>query len=92
MYLGNIVEIIPDISKGAAHPYTKALMAAALSTDPEKREINNVLFKDDEIMNIPEYGCVFQYRCLYSRPDCLRHEPKLVRVDDGHFVACHLCE
>jgi peptide/nickel transport system ATP-binding protein/oligopeptide transport system ATP-binding protein len=92
MYLGNIVEIMPDIGKGAAHPYTKALMAAALSADPEKRETTNVLFKDDEVTDIPECGCVFQYRCLYSRPDCLRREPKLARLDDGHFAACHLCE
>jgi peptide/nickel transport system ATP-binding protein/oligopeptide transport system ATP-binding protein len=92
MYLGNIVEIIPNINDDAMHPYTKALLAATLTTDPRKRERNIVLFKEDEDMSVPERGCVFENRCLYAKSICKTEQPKLKQYGDRRFVACHLCE
>jgi peptide/nickel transport system ATP-binding protein/oligopeptide transport system ATP-binding protein len=90
MYLGNIVEIIPQINKNVLHPYTKALFAAALSPNPKNRDRDTVLFKDDREMLIPEYGCIFENRCLYSCDVCKRKMPPFIEREAGHFVACHL--
>ncbi|MDR0562479.1 MAG: ABC transporter ATP-binding protein [Spirochaetaceae bacterium] len=89
MYLGNILEIIPDISLGAVHPYTQALLAAVLPADPAKRKIGKLLFRDNEDMDIPEQGCVFQNRCLYAQNRCREKEPELVQIGIGHFAACY---
>jgi oligopeptide/dipeptide ABC transporter ATP-binding protein len=91
MYLGNIVEIIPNINDKAQHPYTKALLAATLIPDPKKRRDNTILFKKDEDLNIPEKGCVFQNRCLYTQEVCKTEPPTLMSKNDEHAVACHLC-
>ncbi|HWR39285.1 MAG TPA: ABC transporter ATP-binding protein [Patescibacteria group bacterium] len=90
MYLGNIVEIIPNINENIQHPYTTVLLAATLIPDPKKREKNRVLFKDSEELKIPERGCVFQNRCLYTQEVCQTEAPALVAKSQEHFVACHL--
>ena len=90
MYLGNIVEIIPNINDQVQHPYTKALLAATLIPDPRRREKNKVLFKEAEAIKIPEKGCVFQNRCLYTRQVCAKEQPALVSKDNQHYIACHL--
>jgi len=91
MYLGNIVEIIPRINDKAEHPYTKALLAATLIPDPKKRRKNTILFREGEELKIPEKGCVFQNRCLYTQEICKTEQPALMSKHDRHDVACHLC-
>ena len=91
MYLGNIVEIIPNINDEVQHPYTMALLAATLIPDPRKRAKNRVLLKEGEELKIPEQGCVFQNRCLYTQEVCQTVQPTLVSKNDEHYIACHLC-
>lgn len=91
MYLGNIVEVIPHINDNVEHPYTKALLAATLFPDPKKRRKNTVLFKEGEEIKIPDKGCVFQNRCLYTQDICKNEQPALITQKDEHYVACHLC-
>lgn len=91
MYLGHIVEIIPNINAKVQHPYTKALMAATLIPDPRQRAGKKVLFKDTEELRIPENGCVFQNRCLYTRAVCKAEQPPLMPKNNEHYIACHLC-
>jgi len=91
MYLGNIVEIIPNINDEVQHPYTIALHAATLIPDPRKRAKNRVLLKEGEELKIPEKGCVFQNRCLYTQEVCQTVQPTLVSKNDEHYIACHLC-
>ncbi|TWH51661.1 ABC transporter ATP-binding protein [Sporomusa sp. KB1] len=89
MYLGNIVEIISNINGDVQHPYTKALLAATLIPDPQKREKKMVLYKDEEELKIPERGCVFQNRCLYTQEVCKAEQPSLVPKTGEHYIACH---
>ena len=92
MYLGSIVEIIPDIINGAAHPYTKLLLEATLSCNPEDRRIKDASCGDDSITDIPRQGCIFQNRCPKARQMCVERHPELRQIDDNHYIACHLCE
>jgi peptide/nickel transport system ATP-binding protein/oligopeptide transport system ATP-binding protein len=91
MYLGNIVEVLPGINSGAIHPYTKALLTATLPANPRERKPDLVLFRENEDMSIPERGCVFQNRCLYTKPLCQEQRPVLEQKADRHFAACHYC-
>ena len=92
MYLGNIVEILPDVNKDALHPYTRALLAATLPVNPRERKTELVLFRENEEMGIPERGCVFQNRCLYTKSLCQKESPLFEQKTDGHFAACHYCD
>ncbi|MDQ7093789.1 ABC transporter ATP-binding protein [Desulfosporosinus sp. PR] len=91
MYLGNVVEIIPSINDNVCHPYTKALLAATMAPDPQKRGKNRVLLREGEALKIPEKGCVFQNRCLDVQKVCETEQPALVSQNNEHYTACHFC-
>lgn len=91
MYKGEIMEIITDFDEEKVrHPYTKALMAAALSTDPGDRGRSRVLLRKEEDLYIPESGCLLQNRCLYASEKCRREKPCLTCIGEGNYAACHL--
>jgi peptide/nickel transport system ATP-binding protein len=94
MYLGKIVEMggSDEVITQAAHPYTKALIAAVC--EPVAGNVNtikNVPIKGEipSAANIPP-GCGFHPRCLYMMPQCQEEEPEFVEIATGHHAACHL--
>jgi peptide/nickel transport system ATP-binding protein/oligopeptide transport system ATP-binding protein len=91
MYLGNIVEILPSVDGGAAHPYTRALIAATLIPDPTRRKENlaTLLEDDGENLRIPARGCVLQNRCPRAAAICRDEEPPLVGRAGSRYAACH---
>jgi len=93
MYLGKIVEIgrADEIIDEAAHPYTKALIAAVCEPISGKSNtIKEIPIKGEipSAANIPS-GCRFHPRCLYTKPKCKEEEPVLIEIEAGHMVACH---
>jgi len=94
MYLGKIVEMggADEIIDEAAHPYTKALIAAVCEPISGKSNtIKEIPIKGEipSAANIPP-GCRFHPRCLYAKPRCQEEEPVLTEVEEGHYVSCHL--
>ena len=91
MYLGEIVEMTESFDKERVkHPYTKALLAATLGTDPRKRSEATVLIKKEEDFAAPEQGCVLQNRCPHATERCFREKPELKDCGENHLAACHL--
>ena len=93
MYLGKIVEMggADEIIDEAAHPYTKALIAAVCEPILGKSNtIKEIPIKGEipSAASIPP-GCRFHPRCLYAKPQCQEEEPVLKEVESGHQVACH---
>ena len=91
MYAGNIVELGPTerIFENPLHPYTKGLL----------RAVPNPLIKIERLESIPGTvpnliypppGCRFHPRCPYTMDECKRRKPKLIEIEDGHYVACWL--
>ena len=93
MYLGRIVEIASaqDIYSRPQHPYTKALLSAALLPDPAKATQRVVLRGDVASAVAPPRGCAFHPRCPIADAYCQEHDPAL-KFSGMHGVACHKAE
>ena len=90
MYLGQVVETGPKavVLDTPRHPYTEALLSAALSADPTEQPAHISLTGDiPSPTELPE-GCFFYSRCGY-RGDlrCATENPPLREVTPGHWVA-----
>lgn len=91
MYLGCLVETAPtrDLFSAPRHPYTKALMSAIPSLDPDDRGKAQKLEGEIPSPTNPPPGCKFQTRCLYAIDICRKDKPKLEHSGKEHDVACH---
>ena len=91
MYLGRLVETAPTRELFAAprHPYTKALMSAIPSLDPDDRGKAQKLEGEIPSPTNPPPGCKFQTRCPFAIDICRKEEPRLEHSDKDHDVACH---
>jgi oligopeptide transport system ATP-binding protein len=95
LYLGRVVEIAPrdELFVRPRHPYTQALLAAALTPDPRRaRAKPRVAAIGDPPSPLDKpSGCAFHTRCPKASELCARETPAL--ADDGvnaaWCVACH---
>jgi peptide/nickel transport system ATP-binding protein len=92
MYLGKVVEIGPvaRIYGRTGHPYTRALLSAMPSMDPEHRTSVPPLAGDPPNPIDPPSGCRFRTRCPHAEDVCASREPLPGEVEPGHRVACHM--
>ncbi len=92
MYVGKLVEIAEDeeLYRNPLHPYTKALLSAALPVNPDIRRDEIILVGEVPSPLNPPPGCRFHPRCFNAKPICSEEEPRLRDVGSGHEVACHL--
>ena len=93
MYLGKIVEIgkAADVFRSPAHPYTKALIAAAPVPDPEAAKQETKLLEGEVgSSQEPPSGCRFHPRCPFAQESCRQQVPQMceVKAGSGHFAAC----
>ncbi len=91
MYFGRLVETAPTRELFAApkHPYTKALLSAIPSLDPDDRGKAQKLEGEIPSQTNPPPGCKFQTRCPFALDLCREKEPALELVEGRHSVACH---
>jgi oligopeptide/dipeptide ABC transporter ATP-binding protein len=91
MYLGRLVETAPTRALFAAprHPYTKALLSAIPSLDPDNRGSAQKLEGEIPSPTNPPPGCKFHTRCPHAIDICRREEPRLEYSGAEREVACH---
>ncbi len=92
MYLGSIVEYgaTDDVFDSPSHPYTEALLSAALSADPD--EARDEIILSGEVpspLSLPA-GCTFHPRCHRSLGGICQSEVPALMVRDNRSVSCHL--
>ncbi len=95
MYLGEIVEIGPvdALWADARHPYTRALLAAMPSLDPDRRTREPPIAGDPPNPIDPPSGCRFHTRCPFAESVCSARPPGLTAVAAGqHAAACHMVD
>lgn len=92
MYLGKLVECTTseELYSKPVHPYTKALISAALPDRPGDEREEIILSGEVPSPIDPPPGCRFHPRCPYVMPVCSEIEPLLEKAASGHTVACHL--
>ena len=94
MYLGEVVELGPvDLVWDApAHPYTRALLAAMPSSDPDNRTQTPPISGDPPNPIDPPSGCRFPHP-LSVRGAALRKchtKAHFTRYNLGHQAACYM--
>lgn len=91
MYSGRIVESgsVAHVYSHPAHPYTRALMAAAPSSSSRGHQLAAIEGQPPDPQHRPT-GCHFRTRCPLGFDTCVTHRPELRSVGEGHIVACHL--
>jgi oligopeptide/dipeptide ABC transporter ATP-binding protein len=92
MYGGKVVEIskTDQIYENPGHPYTQALISAAV-LGKWKDTVEEIILEGDPPNPVsPPHGCKFNPRCPQAGPYCQQVEPELKSVKQDHQVACHL--
>jgi peptide/nickel transport system ATP-binding protein len=92
MYLGQIAEIGPveSIYGESGHPYTRALLSAMPTLDPDRRTTEPPLAGDPPNPIDPLPGCRFRARCAYAEAVCERADPAHGVGRSAHLIACHM--
>jgi oligopeptide transport system ATP-binding protein len=92
MYLGQIVEFaeVKELFGNPLHPYTKALMSAALPSHPDIDQEEMILTGEVPSPLNPPQGCRFHPRCPFVLDQCSVDVPEVKEVAPGHTVSCHL--
>jgi len=94
MYLGQIVEAAPTrkLFSETWHPYTKALLSAIPSLDPDVRGHAQKLEGEIPSPINPPPGCRFNTRCPHAQERCRSEVPEWREMSSGHHVACHFAD
>ncbi len=94
MYLGQMVESgdTEDIFNNTLHPYTRALISAALPSHPDIQREEIVLVGEVPSPVNPPSGCRFHPRCQeFIGEVCEQVVPEMVEPQEpGHLTTCHL--
>lgn len=92
MYLGQMVELSPvhELFTNPSHPYTKALMSAALPSHPDMEQEEIILQGEVPSPLNPPPGCYFHPRCPAAMDRCSVDKPEVKEIEPGHTLSCHL--
>ncbi len=88
MYAGRIIESGPTerVLAHAAHPYTRALIAAVPHIDGDAPPVP--IAGNPPEATAPDAGCAFAPRCALARSACLDRVPRLEELADQHRSRC----
>ncbi len=92
MYAGKIVEkgTVDDIFYDPSHPYTLGLLKSMPRVDEsEDTRLIPIEGSPVDMLNMPE-GCGFAARCDKCMKICLRQEPPVIDLGNGHTSKCWL--
>src|SRR5215470_975909 len=92
MYLGQLVELADatELCTKPLHPYTQALLAAALPSHPDDPQVRLTISGEVPSALAPPPGCRFHTRCPHAMPRCAEETPIRRDITADHAVACHL--
>lgn len=90
MYAGKIAEIgrTDDLFRQPLHPYTRSLMSAIPSSMSKRGQLAAIEGIVPELID-PQPSCRFHTRCPYALEICRTVDPRFLRHDVEHGVACH---
>lgn len=92
MYAGKIVEYgtTEQILTNPRHPYTVGLLKSVPRLESNKDEELVPIEGAPPVLSQLKGNCAFAPRCPQCTARCEEAEyPRMIRVEEGHFVACH---
>lgn len=92
MYMGRFCEVAAseDLYRFPRHPYSRALLQAAVRTDTARHRTPLPLVPGEPPSAMdPPAGCRFHPRCPEARARCRASVPPLEAIRPGRSVACH---
>jgi len=91
MYAGTVVEFgdVYAIFRKPVHPYTKGLIEAIHKPGDQRRDLRVIKGIVPSLLNPPP-GCRFHPRCDCATDACKAETPRMIKIEEGHYVACHL--
>jgi oligopeptide/dipeptide ABC transporter ATP-binding protein len=93
LYRGRVMEegVVEVVYHRPAHPYTRALLAAAPVPDPELQLQRRLarLKAQSTAEPIGIEACPFAPRCPHAIDRCRSERPLLEPTPEGRLVACH---
>ena len=92
MYAGCVIEwgTVKEVFKYPLHPYTRGLIGSLPKLEGPKDRLTAIPGRIADPQNLPK-GCAFHPRCELCKQACSEKAPKLVRINDDHYVACFCC-
>lgn len=91
MYAGKCIEYtdVYTLFEKPLHPYTLGLLDSQPKLDrKEKGKLTPIKGNPPDLGNLGP-GCSFTERCPYAEEKCIKTEPILNEIYEGHKVACH---
>lgn len=92
MYAGQIVEYgdAREVLTNCQHPYTKEIVQLSLLSDKPPKSILPIISGTQQIMfSENKKQCRFFSRCKYAQNRCNYEKPKLIKINDNHFLRCY---
>ncbi len=91
MYAGKIVELAKteQLFKDPKHPYTRALLRAVPSPDPNIKMEFGLEGEVADPGKLPP-GCAFHPRCRECFDKCKSEIPELLQLKKGGLLSCHI--
>lgn len=92
MYAGSIIEYgsVKEVFTDPRHPYTRGLLGAIPTLEDQKERLTAIPGEVANPYHLPK-GCSFNPRCECKKPECMENVPRMVRLNDAHYVACMHC-
>ncbi|MDR1732251.1 MAG: ABC transporter ATP-binding protein [Synergistaceae bacterium] len=89
MYAGRVVEYADKrtLFTNPVHPYTIGLFNSVPDLDEDREELAVIPGLMPDPMDLPT-GCTFHPRCSHATEDCSKKKPDMVKIGQGHYVAC----
>jgi len=90
MYAGRVVEYtdVFTLFSEPAHPYTEALLRSLPRLGLKRDRLDTIEGLPPQLNRLPA-GCAFRPRCEYSTDLCIKKQPELTRLVEGHDVRCY---
>ena len=90
MYAGRIVENVPvrELFKDPVHPYSYKLVHSVLGVETNLADLEEIPGSVPRLIDPPS-GCRFHPRCEEAIDVCKKEVPRLKKIGDNHYVACH---